>query len=158
MNRLTHHRCSGIKSGYWSPAKKDELVDRLARYENTGADPEQLIDSTDDNFQSVLICAVRYACGRQTYMPGIVIRFAVQLLPVLGDRTLSVLQRDIAEARDNNRLGSQSIDAPEWLWLLSKIEKEIARREQPEKEHTDDQQTAQWQQSMLRTFGGDADV
>lgn len=33
-DRLTHERCNGIKSGYWSPAKKDDLVDRLAEYEN----------------------------------------------------------------------------------------------------------------------------
>lgn len=30
MNRLTNPRCSGIKEGYWSPAKKEELVQRLA--------------------------------------------------------------------------------------------------------------------------------
>lgn len=42
MNRLTHERCSGIKTGYWSAAKKEELVQRLAAYENTGMDPEQI--------------------------------------------------------------------------------------------------------------------
>lgn len=34
MERLTHKRANGIKSGYWSPAKKQDLVDRLAMYEN----------------------------------------------------------------------------------------------------------------------------
>ena len=29
MERLTAQRCSGIKSGYWSTAKKDELVQLL---------------------------------------------------------------------------------------------------------------------------------
>lgn len=42
MERLTHKRSNGIKSGYWSPAKKEELVQRLAAYEDTGATPEQL--------------------------------------------------------------------------------------------------------------------
>ena len=42
MERLTHERCSGIKPGYWSPAKKDELVQRLAEYENTGYTPEEV--------------------------------------------------------------------------------------------------------------------
>ena len=42
MNRLTHPRCSGIKEGYWSPAKKEELVQRLAAYENTGCTPEDI--------------------------------------------------------------------------------------------------------------------
>lgn len=42
MKRLTHERSSGIKTGYWSPNKKDELVERLAAYENTGLDPEEI--------------------------------------------------------------------------------------------------------------------
>lgn len=29
MERLTAQRCSGIKTGYWSTAKKEELVQRL---------------------------------------------------------------------------------------------------------------------------------
>ena len=36
MERLTHPRSSGIKTGYWSPNKKDELIERLAAYEDTG--------------------------------------------------------------------------------------------------------------------------
>ncbi len=36
MDRLTCKRCNGIKDGYWSPAKKEELVQRLAEYENLG--------------------------------------------------------------------------------------------------------------------------
>lgn len=42
MERLTHKRVSGIRAGYWSPNKKQELVDRLAGYEDTGLDPEQI--------------------------------------------------------------------------------------------------------------------
>lgn len=41
-NRLTHKRESGIKTGYWSPNKKDELVERLAEYENIGLNPEEI--------------------------------------------------------------------------------------------------------------------
>ena len=42
MERLTHERLNGIRDGYWSPNKKQELVDRLAAYENTDLDPEQV--------------------------------------------------------------------------------------------------------------------
>ena len=42
MERLTHERSNGIRDGYWSPNKKQELVDRLAAYENTDLDPEQV--------------------------------------------------------------------------------------------------------------------
>lgn len=34
MERLTHERKSGMKTGYWSPNKKQELVDRLTMYED----------------------------------------------------------------------------------------------------------------------------
>lgn len=42
MERMTHARCSGIKQGYWSPATKEELVQRLAKYEELDPDPEHL--------------------------------------------------------------------------------------------------------------------
>ena len=42
MDRLTHERSNGIKTGYWSPEKKDALVERLAEYENTGFTPEEI--------------------------------------------------------------------------------------------------------------------
>ena len=41
MNRLTQKRVNGIKTGYWSASKKDELVARLAEYEDTGLTPEE---------------------------------------------------------------------------------------------------------------------
>ena len=33
---MTNERVNGIKSGYWSPSRKEELVQRLAEYENIG--------------------------------------------------------------------------------------------------------------------------
>lgn len=39
MERMTHERANGIKTGYWSPATKETLVQRLAAYENTGLEP-----------------------------------------------------------------------------------------------------------------------
>lgn len=48
MERLTHKRANGIKTGYWSPNKKQELVDRLAAYENTGLEPEDIKVLVDD--------------------------------------------------------------------------------------------------------------
>lgn len=42
MERMTQERVNGIKTGYWSPNKKEELVQRLAAYENTGLEPQQI--------------------------------------------------------------------------------------------------------------------
>ena len=44
MERLTHERCNGIKTGYWSPEKKEELVKALAAYENTELTPDQIME------------------------------------------------------------------------------------------------------------------
>lgn len=42
MERMTHERASGIKTGYWSPNKKGDLVQRLAAYEDTGLEPQEI--------------------------------------------------------------------------------------------------------------------
>nr|DAM39115.1 MAG TPA: Protein of unknown function (DUF551) [Caudoviricetes sp.] len=43
MNRLTQKRVNGIKTGYWSAGKKDDLVARLAEYEDTGLEPREVL-------------------------------------------------------------------------------------------------------------------
>lgn len=42
MERLTHERVNGIKTGYWSAATKEALVQKLAAYENTCLTPEDM--------------------------------------------------------------------------------------------------------------------
>lgn len=42
MERLTHERANGIKTGYWSAATKEVLVQKLAAYENTGYEPDEI--------------------------------------------------------------------------------------------------------------------
>ena len=43
MNRLTHERVGDItKTGYWTAAKKQELIDALAAYEDTGMTPDEI--------------------------------------------------------------------------------------------------------------------
>lgn len=42
MDRLTHKRENGIKQGYWSSNRKEELVQCLGEYEDTGLVPEQI--------------------------------------------------------------------------------------------------------------------
>ena len=42
MERMTHKRASGIKTGYWSPETKESLVQRLTAYEDTGLEPQEI--------------------------------------------------------------------------------------------------------------------
>ena len=53
------------------------------------------IPDQNNDFGAVLICAVRYCIGRQTYMPGLVMDFIRPLLPKLDSKTLTVMERDI---------------------------------------------------------------
>ena len=54
MDRLTHERSNGIKTGYWSPEKKDALVERLAEYENTGLTPQEIYKLKADGIMEIL--------------------------------------------------------------------------------------------------------
>lgn len=47
--RLTHVRSNGIKSGYWTNCKKDELTQRLGEYEDTGLSPEEIKAALKEN-------------------------------------------------------------------------------------------------------------
>lgn len=40
--RLTHTRANGIKIGYWTSHKKEEVVQRLGEYEDTGLSPGEI--------------------------------------------------------------------------------------------------------------------
>lgn len=82
MERLTHERNNGIKTGYWSPNKKDELVSALAAYENTGLTPEQIRELVERDAAKAPIkdtnSGVRYTddyicpnCGRHFTGTGI---------------------------------------------------------------------------------------
>lgn len=44
MYRRTHASNNGIKQGYWSPEKKEDLVQALAAYEETGLRPAQIME------------------------------------------------------------------------------------------------------------------
>lgn len=41
MERMTHKRANGIKTGYSNPESKESLVHQLAAYEDTGLEPQE---------------------------------------------------------------------------------------------------------------------
>lgn len=81
-----------------------------------------------DEFEMILVCAVRYACGRQTYMPSVVIHYITPLIPYLGENTLHVIDKDLQDAEQVNMLGDPLIDAPKWREFHECIKKERRRR------------------------------
>ena len=86
----------------------------------------------DEDFELILTCAVRNACGRRTYMPSTVIKYITPLLPQLSDRTLTVLERDIADADKFGGWGDEYIDKPLWMEFLECVRAEIGKRRMKE--------------------------
>lgn len=86
------------------------------------------IDLANDEFGAVLNCAVRYAIGRQTYMPSLVIGFITPLLPNLNDNTLGCFDQDITEARWTGGYGDPFIDEPDWMNFHAAVRKERMSR------------------------------
>lgn len=89
---------------------------------------EPITIDTED-FDSVVICAIRYCIGRQTYMPSIVIDFVTPLLPILDDKTLKVIQSDVKSA---GNYGDELIDKPLWMQFLADVEREICEQKEVE--------------------------
>ena len=67
-----------------------------------------------DDFASVMICAIRYALGRRTYMPSIVCGFVKPKLPEMSKKDLYVIIRDIEEAHNYG----DDMDYRVWIDLL----------------------------------------
>ena len=82
----------------------------------------------DEDFETMLICAERYACGRQTYMPSLVINYITPHIPYLSDNTLLILDRDLNEAERMKNFGDPKIDEPKWKEFHYWIRQELLRR------------------------------
>lgn len=86
----------------------------------------------DKNFETILLCAVRYAIGRQTYMPSMVIDYITPLLPYLSEDVLKLIADEIiGHYTYEGALGDEKIDKPYWEQFLRKIRLEIGGRNEP---------------------------
>lgn len=99
----------------------------LAEIRKRLACPPPFVELDDDNFGTVLNCAVRYACGRRTYMPGLVINFIKPLIPHLSSKTLWCFDKDLAEARYQGGYGDDC-DEKDWLEFHRLVRTEREKR------------------------------
>lgn len=83
MERMTLERVNGIKTGYWSPKTKEEIVQRLAEYENTGLTPME-IKAWDELGGYTVIGEVQ----ANTWIP------TTERLPELGQRVIICRQKE----------------------------------------------------------------
>ena len=84
------------------------------------------------DFETILICAVRYAIGRRTYIPSLVIDYITPLLPYLSEDVLKLIANEIIERYTyEGALGDEKIDKPYWIEFLQRIRLEIGGRNEP---------------------------
>lgn len=88
------------------------------------------------DFGIILICAVRYALGRKSYVPHLVMDYITPLFPKLDNKTLYIFEQDVTDARYMGGYGHSGIDEPAWMRFLSAVRNEREKRgEQPYKSH-----------------------
>lgn len=104
-----------------------EVISRTTNDElRAKAVPQISVD--DEDFGIIMNCAVRYACGRSSYMPSIVIGFITPLLSHLSSRTLYLLDQDLTCAKYEYGYGDPKIDEPAWLDFRAKVRAERTHR------------------------------
>lgn len=90
------------------------------------------VGGIDKNFETILLCAVRYAIGRRTYIPSRVIDYITPLLPYLSEDVLKLIADEIiGRYTYEGALGDEKIDKPYWIDFLRKIRLEIGGRHEP---------------------------
>lgn len=78
-----------------------------------------------DNFSCVLNSAIRYALGRDTYMPSVICDFVKANLTVMLYKTLDVMEKDIREyIKDFPDMRQRCL----WEDLLKDVQNEMERR------------------------------
>ena len=85
----------------------------------------------DANFQQMMVSALRYALGRQSYIVGLTIEYLEWKIPLMDKKYLAIMSRDIdEEIKLSDRLSKDpkrnwmSIDI-RWLRLKEKIDERL---------------------------------
>ena len=109
----------------WNDCNKDWMVRVWEQPQFGGVE-------INKDFETILLCAVRYAIGRQTYIPSLVIDYITPLLPYLSEDVLKLIVNEIIERYTyEGALGDEKIDKPYWEQFLRKIRLEIGGRYEP---------------------------
>lgn len=80
----------------------------------------------DDSFGCIVNSALRYAVGRQSYMPSVVRNFIRKYKNVLDEKTIAVAIRDIENALHHG----EPDDAEEWKKLRDELQKRLHEKQE----------------------------
>ena len=103
-------------------------VTNISNIENSKDGTYIALKEPVSDYGTVLLCALRYALGRQTYITGVIAGYIAPKIPFLDDRTIKIMERDITEAIRTDRIGDPRIDLAVWRELQEKLKAEIEKR------------------------------
>lgn len=78
----------------------------------------------DENFQEMLVSAVRYALGRMTYIVGLTVDYIMPMIQNLKTKYINIMIDDI----DRQGEYGMDMDKDEWMKLLGRLRAERERR------------------------------
>ncbi len=78
----------------------------------------------DENFQEILVSAVRYALGRMTYIVCLTVDYIMPMIRNLDLKYINIMIDDI----DRQREYGMDMDKDEWMKLLGRLREEKERR------------------------------
>ncbi len=78
----------------------------------------------NENFQEILVSAVRYALGRMTYIVGLTVDYITPMIRNLDLKYINIMIDDI----DRQREYGMDMDKDEWMKLLGRLREEKERR------------------------------
>ena len=77
------------------------------------------------NEEQILICAVRYALGRMSYIVGIVAEYVALRKQELSKECINIIIRDIEEELERYHKCGQTLgmecDERTWVWVLERL-------------------------------------
>lgn len=96
------------------PKTNSPMTAYLEREKKAKAKAKKNAVPLDEDLQTILICAVRYSLGRQTYMPGLVTGWIMgNCSGKLDKGRIEIMMRDIQEQREmGERANYNSLGAP----------------------------------------------
>ena len=81
------------------------------------------------NEEQILICAVRYALGRMSYIVGVVAEYVAVKQPELSKECINIIIRDIEEElkryHDVGQTLGMECDERTWLRLLERLKGDV---------------------------------
>ena len=81
------------------------------------------------DFELMMISALRYEIGRYTYMPSVTIEYIRYLIPQLSAKTLFIMQRDIEEEIERyKRMERELYMDKEWAKLAEEMRIEYEKK------------------------------